>query len=298
MTSPLRQTLEDTAAELYVRALKLLPPDVKEALARAAAAETQPTAKDILATIQHNIQVAEDTSNIVCQDTGTCVFFAKCGARFPLDGAQIVDGIREGIARSTLEHPLRPNMVHPIQRTNTLNNVGTGVPVIHFDFVADSNRLDLLVVPKGSGSENQSFLKMLIPADGLAGVKKFVLESVVAAAGNPCPPTVVGVGIGGTFDLCAALAKEAITRPVGQPHPEPGIAQLERELLTAINETGIGPMGLGGDTTALAVHVEIAHTHITQLPVAVNCQCWAARRATARVSAEGGVRYGFSLMSG
>jgi len=298
MIPPLRQTVADTAAELYVRALKLLPPDVKEAIDRAAAAEEEPTAREILATIQRNIQVAEETDNIVCQDTGTCVFFVKCGARFPLDGAQIVDGIREGVARATTEHPLRPNLVHPLQRINTLTNVGTRVPAVHFDFAADHDRLDLLVVPKGSGSENQSFLKMLIPADGPAGVKKFVLESVITAAGNPCPPTVVGVGLGGTFDLCAALAKEAITRPVGRPHPDADIAELERELLAATNETGIGPMGLGGDTTALAVHVEIAHTHITQLPVAVNCQCWAARRAAARIPADGAVEYGFSLAPG
>ena len=295
MIPTLKTALEDAAHESYVRALKLVPADVKQAIDRAADAESQPTAKAILATIQRNIQVAEETDNLVCQDTGTTVFWVRCGDRFPLPGSQVTAAIRAGVEAATLGYPLRPNMVHPLRRDNTLTNVGQRVPVIHFEFVPDEDTLGLLVVPKGSGSENQSFLNMLIPADGLAGVKRFVLESVVAAGGNPCPPTVVGVGIGGTFGLCASLAKRAIARPCGQPHPDPEIAELERDLLSAINETGIGPMGLGGDTTALAVHVEWAHTHITQLPVAVNCQCWAARRATARVSADGRVEYGWDL---
>ena len=295
MGTPLSTTVEETAAELYVRALKLLPPDVKEAIGRAAAEESNPTAKDTLAVIQRNIRVAEETNSIVCQDTGTPVFFIRCGSRFPLAPTQIVASIREGVRRATVEHSLRPNVVHPIHRTNTLTNVGRRVPVIHFDFVPESDGLGMLMTPKGSGSENQSFLKMLIPADGLPGVKRFVLESVVAAAGNPCPPTVVGVGIGGTFELCAALAKEAVVRPVGRPHPDADVAVLERELIEAVNDTGIGPMGLGGDTTALAVHVELADTHITQLPVAVNCQCWAARRAAARLRPAGEVEYAWAL---
>lgn len=295
MGTPLSTTVEETAAELYVRALKLLPPDVKQAIDRAAANETHPTGRDILAVIQQNIRVAEDTDNIVCQDTGTPVFYLRRGDQFPLGPAQIVASIREGVRRATAQHALRPNVVHPIARANTLTNVGRRVPVVHFEFVPDSDCLQVLMVPKGSGSENQSFLKMLIPADGLPGVKKFVLESVVAAAGNPCPPTVVGVGVGGTFELCAALAKQAAVRPVGRPHPDPDAAALERELLAAINDTGIGPMGLGGDTTALAVHVELADTHITQLPVAVNCQCWAARRAAARLRPTGEVEYAWAL---
>ena len=291
----LRKTVEAAAAQLYVRALKKLPPDVRRAIRQAAASETQQTARDILATIQQNIDVAEAEDNLICQDTGTAVFFLRIGARFPLDGAAIEDAVRSGVEQATLGHPLRPNMVHPLKRANTGTNVGERVPVIHVDFDRESGRLDMLMAPKGSGSENQSFLQMLIPADGLSGVKRFVLESVIAAAGNPCPPTIVGVGIGGSFELCASLAKEAITRPCGQPHPDPEVAELEHALLKAINQTGIGPMGLGGDTTALAVHVRMAHTHITQLPVAVNCQCWAARRAAAHVAPDGTVTFGWGL---
>ncbi len=153
--------------------------------------------------------------------------------------------------------------------------------------------LEFELVPKGSGSENMSFVKMLTPADGLNGVKRFILDCVVEAGANPCPPTIVGVGIGGSFDKCAELAKRAIKRPVGDPHPEPEIAQLERDMLDAINMTGIGPQGLGGKTTSLAVHVEYAWTHITMNPVAVNIQCWRGERARARVHANGEVEYGF-----
>lgn len=149
------------------------------------------------------------------------------------------------------------------------------------------------MIPKGSGSENMSFLKMLVPADGIAGVKKFIIDSVVEAGGKPCPPGVVGVGIGGTADLAVTLANKAISRPVGSSNPYTEIAQLEDELLRAINSTGIGPMGLGGAVTSLAVHIEQAHTHITQLPVAVNMQCWAARRARAKVYPDGNVEIGY-----
>jgi len=165
------------------------------------------------------------------------------------------------------------------------------IPAVHFDFVEDGDSLNILCVPKGSGSENQSFLKMLVPADGLPGVERFVLESIVSAGGMPCPPMVVGVGIGGSFDLCAAIGKRAIARPVGSHNSEPAAAELEISLLSKINQLGIGPMGLGGDTTALAVHVELADTHISQLPVAVNIQCWAARRAAATIDPHGHVKY-------
>ncbi len=285
----LRQTVEKVAADLYVHALKVLPPDVKDALARAHTAETAELARQILATILRNVEVAEQTGNIICQDTGTPCYFLQVGAGFPLDGAALVAGIRAGCERATIEHDLRPNIVDPISRVNTGTNVGRRVPVIHFEFIPDDDSLRILIVPKGSGSENQSFLRMLVPAEGLAGVRGFVLESVVAAGANPCPPTVVGVGLGGTFDLCARLAKEAIARPLGSRSPDPELAALEAELLADLNRLGIGPMGLGGDTTSLAVHIETADTHISQLPVAVNIQCWCARRAAAHISSDGQV---------
>jgi fumarate hydratase subunit alpha/L(+)-tartrate dehydratase alpha subunit len=213
------------------------------------------------------------------------------GERFALHPARIYEALKAGTERATLEHPLRSNAVHTITRENTGPNTGYRLPIVHWDFVADWDGLDVKCVPKGSGSENMSFLKMCVPADGVKGIKQFVLESIVGAGGKPCPPGIVGVGIGGSADYAMYLAKEAITRPVGTTNPDPEVAKLERELFELLNETGIGPMGLGGDVTALACHVEHADTHMTLNPVAVNYQCWAARRATAHVAADGQVEY-------
>jgi fumarate hydratase subunit alpha/L(+)-tartrate dehydratase alpha subunit len=239
------------------------------------------------------IDVSDRTGTIVCQDTGICVFFVKIGTNFPVNGARLVTALREGIAVSSERHNLRSSIVHPITRMNRQDNTGMGIPDVHIDFVDEGNELDILLVPKGSGSENMTFLKMLSPADGMSGVKRFVLDSIIEAGPRPCPPTIVGVGIGGTADLCASLAKRAILRPVGEPHPEPYIAALEAQLLDAINETGIGPQGLGGKATSFAVHVEYAATHISMNPVAVNIQCWRGERARATIRKDGEVRYGF-----
>ena len=165
--------------------------------------------------------------------------------------------------------------------------------MVHVEFSGAIDHIDIVMMPKGSGSESMSFLKMLLPADGIAGVKKFVLETCVGAGGRPCPPTIVGVGIGGSSDLCVTLAKKATLRPIGERHPDPEVAALELELLGAINSTGIGPMGLGGDTTALDLHVETAWTHITLNPVAVNMQCWRGERRRARVYRDGRVEIGY-----
>ncbi len=284
-------TIIHTVSELYVKALKQLPPDVEQALRAAADRETRPRAKDILRTILRNLEVARETDNLICQDTGTPVVFARLGEAFRVSPPRIVEAIRRGCEHATRTHDLRPNPVHPLRRTPAGPNVANGVPVVHFEFVEDDDRLDLLLVPKGSGSENQSFFKMLAPADGAAGVERFVLESVVAAGAMPCPPIVVGVGVGGTFDTCPQLAKRAIARPIGSRSADDQAAAFEASLLEKINRLGIGPMGLGGDTTALAVHVELNDTHISQLPVAVNIQCWAARRARAVVDAKGEVRW-------
>jgi len=287
----LSQAVEDIARKLYIRALKILPGDVKQALEKAYEMETDSPGKEILETILCNIKVAKKTDNIVCQDTGIPVYFLRMGTEFPLGATEVTEAIRVGCKHATLEHPLRPNIVHPFTRVNTHTNVGTLVPVVYFDFLPKVNYLEMMMIPKGSGSENQSFLEMLVPAEGLSGIKKFVLESIIKAGASPCPPTVIGVGIGGTFELCAMLAKKAIIRPLGSFHPNQEIAILEQELLLAANQTGIGPMGLGGNTTALAVHIEIADTHISQMPVAVNLQCWAARRAGARIYSSGQIDY-------
>jgi len=290
------ELITETAKALYIRALKVLPPDVQQALARAHARETHPRAREILATMLRNIEVAEERGLLVCQDTGTPVFRVRVGRGFPfteLGGHAIGEALAEGVRRATAEHPLRSSICHPLTRENPQTNTGWRIPVVDWTFRPDGDTLELAMMPKGSGSENMTFLRMLPPAAGVAGIKRFVLECVLEGGGKPCPPTIVGLGIGGTADLCVKLAKEAIWRPVGDPNPDPDLAKLENELLEAINLCGLGPMGLGGDTTALAVMAEAAYTHITQNPVAVTLQCWRGERASARTRADGLVDYGY-----
>ncbi len=285
--------IRQTAKELYIRALKVLPPDVKTALVRARERERQPGARGILGVMLKNLEVAESRGLMVCQDTGTPVYKLRIGRGLEYDGPELLAAIEEGVKQATVEHPLRSSICHPIDRSNPQTNTGVRIPIIDVEFLGEPGYLELKMMPKGSGSENMSFLKMLSPADGLTGVKKFVLECILGAGGKPCPPTIVGIGLGGTADLAMKLAKEAIWRPVGAPHPEPPFATLESEFLDGINASGIGPMGLGGDTTALAVHVEYAYTHITQNPVAVTLQCWRGERAMARIYPDGRVEHGY-----
>ena len=282
-----------TAKELYLRALKVLPPDVKAALARARERETHPRARETLGVMLKNLDVAEGRGLLVCQDTGTPVYKLRIGRGLSYDGPALLGAIAEGVVQATREHPLRSSVCHPITRNNPQTNTGERVPVIELEFLEASGYIELKMMPKGSGSDNMSFLRMLSPADGLGAIKKFVLQCVVEAGGKGCPPSVVGIGLGGIADLAMKLAKEAIWRPIGSPHPDPTIAALEAELLAAINSTGIGPMGLGGDTTALGVQVEYAHTHITQNPVAVTLQCWRGERAMARIYPDGRVEHDY-----
>jgi tartrate/fumarate subfamily iron-sulfur-dependent hydro-lyase alpha chain len=291
VATDLQKVVEDAAAHLYVWALKDIPQDLRDALADAADTETSVPGQRVLQTILKNVQVAEEEKNLVCQDTGIAVYYCRVGEHFPLHPARIYEALYQGTERATVEHPLRSNTVHTLTRENTGQNVGYRVPIVHWDFVQGWDGLDVKCVPKGSGSENMSFLKMCVPADGVAGIKRFVLDSIVGSGGKPCPPGIVGVGIGGSADYAMHLAKEAIARPVGTRNPDPLVAQLEDELKELLNETGIGPMGLGGDVTVLQCHIEHADTHMTLNPVAVNYQCWAARRATAHVSADGAVDY-------
>ena len=287
----LQQAVEDAAAHLYVWALKDIPQDLRDALADAADRETSVPGRRVLETIVKNVQVAERENNIVCQDTGIAVYTCRVGEHFPLHPARIYEALKIGTERATIDTPLRSNAVHTITRENTGPNTGYRLPIVHWEFVPDWDGLDVKCVPKGSGSENMSFLKMCVPADGVKGIKQFVLESIVGAGGKPCPPGIVGVGIGGSADYAMYLAKEAIARPVGTRNPDPHVAKLEEELYELLNETGIGPMGLGGDVTVLQCHIEHADTHMTLNPVAVNYQCWAARRASAHVTADGLVEF-------
>ena len=284
--------VEEVARELYVRALKILPPDIKEGFGRLAASETDATARQVLGTMITNIKVAEDTQNLLCQDTGIPIYNVIVGRGVEVDGAELKRAIRRGCARATREHPLRSSVVHPITRRNEHTSCGPGVPPIHIDFSDEPGRLTVEMIPKGSGSENNSFLKMAIPAEGVDAIKTFVVDCVLDAGGKTCPPTIVGVGVGGTSDLCVALAKAAATRPLGSRCPDPEGAALEEALSAAVNGLGVGPQGLGGDSTAFAVHVELAATHITMNPVAVNMQCHSARRASAAITSAG-VEYGF-----
>ncbi|MBM3353149.1 MAG: fumarate hydratase [Betaproteobacteria bacterium] len=286
------QQVEEVARELYIRALKLLPPDVKQGLDRLAAGETDPGARRTLGTMVRNIQLAEDTANLLCQDTGIPIYNVRIGRGVEVDGWGLKEAIRRGCARSTREHPFRSSVVHPTTRANGQDSTGRGVPVIHIDFSDRPEALEIEMVPKGSGSENNSWLKMAIPAEGVDAIKTFVVDCVLEAGGKTCPPTIVGVGVGGTSDLCLHLAKSAATRALGTRCEDPEGAKLEAALTRAVNLLGVGPQGLGGDSTAFAVHVETAATHITMNPVAVNMQCHSARRARATFGSTG-VEYGY-----
>jgi fumarate hydratase subunit alpha len=283
--------IEEAAKELYIRALKLLPPDVKQGFDALAKGETDAGAKRMLGTMIRNISVAEDTDNLLCQDTGIPIYNVWIGRGVEVDGLALKEAIRRGCARSTREYSFRSSIVHPTTRVNEQTSTGRGIPVINVDFSEDEH-LVIEMVPKGSGSENNSWLRMAIPAEGIDAIKTFVIDCVLDAGGKTCPPTIVGVGVGGTADLCVHLAKIAATRPLGSRCEDPEGAKLEQELTQAVNLLGVGPQGLGGDSTAFAVHVETAATHITMNPVAVNMQCHSARRARATFSPKG-VEYGF-----
>jgi len=286
------QQVEEAAKELYIRALKLLPPDIKQGFDRLAAGETDAGARRMLGTMMKNITLAEANANLLCQDTGIPIYNVRVGRNVEVDGVGLKEAIRRGCARSTREYAFRSSIVHPTTRVNEQTSTGRGVPVIHFDFSDRENVLEIEMIPKGSGSENNSWLRMAIPAEGVDAIKTFVVDCVLEAGGKTCPPTIVGVGVGGTADLCVHLAKVAATRALGSRCEDPEGARLEEALARAVNMLGVGPQGLGGDSTAFAVHVETAATHITMNPVAVNMQCHSARRARATFGPEG-IEYGY-----
>ena len=286
------KSVEEAAKELYIRALKRLPPDIKQGFDALARGETDAGAKRMLGTMIANIKVAEDNDNLLCQDTGIPIYNVWIGRGVEVDGVALKEAIRAGCARSTREHPFRSSVVHPVTRANEQTSCGRGIPVIHVDFIDAPDTLVLEMIPKGSGSENNSWLKMAIPADGVDAIKTFVIDCVLEAGGKTCPPTIVGVGVGGTADLCVHLAKTAATRALGSQCADAEGAKLERALTEAVNMLGVGPQGLGGDSTSFAVHVETAATHITMNPVAVNMQCHSARRARVTFTPKG-LDYGY-----
>ena len=286
------QDIEDAAKETYIRALKLLPPDIKQGFARLEKSETNTTGQAVLGTMLRNIKVAEDTNNLLCQDTGIPIYNVVIGRAVDFDGYALKQAIIKGCERATKEHPFRSSVVHPMTRQNAQTSCGRLIPVINIEFTDQAETLSIEMIPKGSGSENNSWLKMAIPADGIDAIKTFVIDCVLEAGGKTCPPTIVGVGVGGTADLCVHLSKVAATRPLGTQCDDPEGARLEAELSAVVNKLGVGAQGLGGDSTAFAVHVETAATHITLNPVAVNMQCHSARRARATFTPHG-VAYGY-----
>ncbi len=254
-----------------------LPDDVFAALKEKLEVEPSETGREILNQLIENARIARSDGIPICQDTGTAVVWVELGQDVRIEGGFLMDAINEGVREGYVEGYLRKSIVaDPLRRVNTGDNTPAHV---HVELVpGDSLRLTIL--PKGGGSENMGSLAMLTPAEGREGVKRFVIESVERAGANPCPPGIIGVGIGSTFDGVALLAKKALLRPIGQRHPDPFYAEFEMELLEEINSLGIGPQGLGGLITTLDVHIEVAPTHITSLPVAVNINCHAARRVT------------------
>lgn len=270
--------VRQAVARLCREAATELPEDVARALAEAVRREESPAGRQVLEELQENARLARAERIPLCQDTGFTVVFVELGQDVHLTGGGLYDAINRGVAEGYTSEYLRPSILsHPWLGGNTGDNTPA---VVHVD-VVPGDRVRLLVLPKGGGSENASALAMLRPADGLEGAKAFVLETVRRAGPDACPPLVVGVGIGGTFDAVALLAKRALLRPLGRHHPRPEVADLERELLAGIGRLGIGPMGLGGRVTALWVAVEVFPRHIASFPVAVNIQCHAARRREA-----------------
>ncbi|MCL5056817.1 MAG: fumarate hydratase [Actinobacteria bacterium] len=270
--------ITEAVARLCMEANFYLGQDVTDAFKKTLGDEISPTGKEILKQLILNAGIAAENKVPMCQDTGVAVTFLELGQDVQIVGGGLYDAVNEGVRKGYTEGYLRKSLVeHPLLRKNT----GDNTPAVIHTKIVPGDSLKITVAPKGGGSENMSAIKMLKPSEGVEGIKKFVMETVKAAGPNPCPPIVVGVGIGGTFEKCALLAKEALLRKLGSLSPVPDIAELEKELLSGINRLGIGPQGLGGKTTALAVHVEIYPCHIASLPVAVNLNCHAARHKEA-----------------
>lgn len=269
------QLITETIRQMCIDTCCNIPDNIYNALSEAKETERSPFGKEILSQLIKNIEIAKEQQMPACQDTGMAVVFADIGQDLHIDG-DIFEAIQEGVKQGYKDGYLRASTVTPLSRQNPGDNTP---PIVHYNIVP-GDKLTLHLAPKGFGSENMSALKMLKPASGIEGVKEFIIKTVETAGANPCPPIVVGVGIGGTMEKAALMAKRQLLRDVDSVNPDPFLADLEAELLEKINALGIGPGGLGGDTTALAVFVDTYHTHIAGLPVAVNMQCHAARHKT------------------
>jgi fumarate hydratase subunit alpha len=266
------KTISNAVSEALIKANKVLPDDVYKALNQALDKETSDLSKDVLGKIILNADIAKDEFIPMCQDTGMVVCFVEVGYDLKIEG-DLYDAINKGVSDAYVKGYLRKSVADPISRVNTKDNT----PAIIHTKLVPGDKLVLKLAPKGAGSENMSSVKMLTPAHGIEGIKKHVLEQVIHAGGKPCPPIIVGIGIGGNLEKSALLAKEALLRDLDDVNPDPVLNKLEEALLKEINELGVGPMGFGGKTTALAVKIAKYPTHIAALPIAVNIQCHAAR---------------------
>ncbi len=270
------EEIRDNVAQICIDAAYNLSEDVLTAFDRAIETETSPSAKEILELLKENARIAREDRIPICQDTGIAIFFVEIGQDLRIKNGFIVDAINDGVRKGYREGYLRKSVVDPLTRKNT----GDNTPAIIYTELVPGDKLKISFMPKGAGSENMSTIRMLRPTEGTEGIKNFVLECVQRAGANPCPPVVIGVGIGGDFEKAALLSKKALLRPVGSPNARLELASLEMELLKTVNRTGIGPEGLGGKVTAMAVHIESFPCHIASLPVAVNINCHAARHKT------------------
>lgn len=266
-----------TVRDLAIRANTELGQDVLDAFKRAVETETSPIGRDILQRLIENADVANKEKIPMCQDTGMAIVFVEMGQDVHIVGGALKDAVDEGVRRGYADGYLRKSVCHPFKRTNTGDNTPA---VLHLDLVeGDGFKINLM--SKGFGGENMSRVTLLPPSAGIEGIRETVLQRIREAGPNPCPPTIVGVGIGGTFEMAALMAKKALLRPLGTEHPDPDVASLEKEWLSEINRMGIGPQGLGGRTTSLAVHINYMATHIGSIPVAVNIQCHSSRHKSA-----------------
>ena len=272
--------ITETVREMCIQAAHFLSPDMEKRLQQAREQEESPLGRQILGQLQENLDIAGRDMIPICQDTGMAVFFLEIGHEVHITGGGLEDAVNEGVRRGYTEGYLRKSVVRdPLDRVNT----GDNTPAIIHTRIVPGDKLCITLAPKGFGSENMSRIVMLKPADGIEGVKKVILETVDLAGPNACPPMVVGVGVGGDFEKAALMAKHALTRETGKHSEIPYVEELEKEMLAKINDLGIGPAGLGGTVTALAVHIETYPTHIAGLPVAVNICCHANRHVTAQL---------------
>ena len=286
------ETVENVAYRLLRLAAVHLPPDVRDALVRARESESDATARRQLDAILSNVRLAEQHNTSICQDTGVPLFFVTLGTECHIQG-DLPQALSLAVQRATRDVPLRQTVVHPLSYRNPGSNTGWGVPIVHYDLLPGARHLEITATTKGFGAEMRSAIAWILTSeDPRKAALKVVLDTVEDAMGEPCPPVIVGLGIGGTAERSMLNAKRAIFRsPLGSPNPDPEVSSLEREILAAVNRTGLGPMGFGGTSYALAVHIELCGTHTALVPISVIFQCWAHRYSTARIHHDGRVEH-------